>query len=480
MGLAFVPFYIRLMGVESFGIIGIFTSLMGMLAVLDLGLSQTMNREMARLSIDAQQSQRMADTARTLEIVYWVVGLMAGLAMAVLAKYIANDWLKPEHLTRGDLQQALWIMALVIALRWPVSLYMGGLNGLQRQVHVNVLMSVVATIQGVGALVVLWFVAPTIQAFFMWQAVMALVQVIALRIALWRSIPRVHDGSFKRNVLNEIWHFAAGMTGISLLATILTQLDKVILSKVLTLSEFGYYTFAATVAAVLFRLIGPVFTAYYPRLTELVSKKDQAGVINTYHQSSQLMAVVIFPITFMLAFFSKEILELWTHNPVLVLHASLLVSLLAIGNALNGLMHLPYALQLAHGWTKLAFYQNVVAVIVLAPAIYFATLRWGAVGAAAVWIVLNTGYILIGVNVMHRRLLSKEKWRWYFCDLIKPLSAVVILCVLTRFVMGQGAGAWTTAVVLMTALFATTIAAIASSSTLRSKFTVLQLWADSK
>ncbi len=138
MGLAFVPFYIRLMGVESYGIVGVFTSLMGMLAILDLGLAQALNREMARLSSEVQKSHRMADTARTLEVVYWGVALVVGVIIALLAGPIANYWLNPEQLTRGNLQQALWIMGLVIALRWPVSLYIGGLNGLQRQVPVNV------------------------------------------------------------------------------------------------------------------------------------------------------------------------------------------------------------------------------------------------------------------------------------------------------------------------------------------------------
>lgn len=480
MGLAFVPFYIRLMGVESYGIVGVFTSLMAMLAILDLGLSQAMNREMARLSSKEQNIHHMADTAHTLEVVYWGIALIVGCIIALLAKPIANYWLNPEHLTRGDLRQALWIMGLVIALRWPVSLYTGGLNGLQRQVQVNVLLSVVATMQGVGALIALWFVEPTIQVFFMWQAVVALVQVIALRTVFWRSFPHDHGGTFNKKVLNEIWRFAAGMSGISLLATVLTQLDKVLLSKLLPLSEFGYYTFAATVAAVLFRLIGPVFTAYYPRLTELVSKNDQSGLVNTYHQGCQLMAVVILPVSGVLVFFSKEILDIWTHNPNMVQHASLLISLLTIGNMLNGLMHMPYALQLAYGWTNLAFFQNVVAVAVLAPAIYFTTLRWGAVGAAAVWIVLNSGYILISIHVMHRRLLRNEKWRWYFNDIIKQLGMIIILIVFARLVLGEGAGNWAIVVVLFFTLFATTVVAIESSSALRSKFSVRQLWVDSK
>jgi len=94
----------------------------------------------------------------------------------------------------------------------------------------------------------------------------------------------------------------------------------------------------------------------------------------------------------------------------------MLISLLMIGNALNGLMHISYALQLVHGWTKLAFYTNVITVIILVPAIYLATLHWGAVSAAWIRIVLNSAYLLIGVRVMYRRLLVAEKLRRYVND----------------------------------------------------------------
>ena len=432
MSIAFVPLYIKFMGVESFGIIGVYTALVGILAILDLGLSQTMNREMARLSSMQGQEQLLADTARTLEVVYWFIAIVVMSLIYLLSDFIVFYWLNPEQLSRESLQQAFWIMALVIGLRWPIAIYTGGLNGLQRQVKVNMVLAIFTTLQGIGALVVLWLIEPTIQAFFLWQAFIALLHVIVLRITLWRSLSHDNKGKFCKQVLHNVWRFAAGMTGISLLATILTQLDKVLLSRMLSLADFGYYTFAATVAMVVFRIVGPVFTAYYPRLTELVAKKDQPELIKSFHQGSQLMAVAILPLTLILAFFSKEVLDVWTHNPEIVAHSSWLISLLIIGNAINGIVHIPYALQLGHGWTKLAFYQNTIAVILLVPAIYFATLRWGAVGAASVWIVLNCGYFFISVQVMFRRLIPEEKWRWYVDDVGKILLAVMLVTCIAR------------------------------------------------
>lgn len=472
MSLAFIPFYIRLMGPEAYGIVGVFLSLQMMLGVLDLGLSQALGREMARLSADRRNADLMADTARTLEIVYWGIALGVAAAIALSSDFIAYRWLNPADLSRESVLEALLVVAVVIGLRWPVALYTGGLNGLQHQVTVNALLVVFVTLQGAGALAVLWFVEPTLRAFFVWQALIALLQVVALRIAMWRRLPAGHIGTFRAEVLKGIWRFAAGMSGISLLAMILTQLDKVLLSKLLPLSGFGYYTFAAAVAAVVYKLIGPVFTAYYPRLTELASRDDQSDLTKTYHQGCQLMTVAILPITLTIAFFSKEILELWTRDPELVSNSYLLVSLLVTGNALNGLMNLPYALQLAHGWTRLAFYTNVVAVIVLVPAIYFSTILWGAVGAASVWIVLNAGYLLISAQIMHRRLLINEKWRWYVNDVGKLLVAPLIVVAAGRMLIATDFADGERLIALVIVLGLATVGAVISSEFLRERFLI--------
>lgn len=97
-----------------------------------------------------------------------------------------------------------------------------------------------------------------------------------------------------------------------------------------------------------------------------------------------------------------------------------------LGNLLNGLMWIPYQTQLAHGWTSLTVRINIVAVAVIVPAILWATPRYGAEGAAWVWLVLNTGYLLVGIHFMYGRILSAEKRRWYAQDLLLPLGAALL------------------------------------------------------
>lgn len=436
MSLAFVPLYIKFMGIESYGLVGVFASLQALFGLLDMGLSTTLNREMARLSVLPGKTGEMRHLVRTLEMIYWGMAVIIGIAVVGLSAPIAHHWVKTDKLSPSTVQQALMITGGVLAFQWPVSLYSGGLMGLQKQVLLNGVESGVATLRGVGAVLVLWLISPTILAFFTWQIFMSLFNTSVMSVFLWRSIPKTgHRPHFQKDMILNVWRFTAGMTGISLSAIILNQTDKIILSKILSLEMFGYYSLATLVAGTLYRFIGPVFTAVFPRFSQLVSLNDKNALRELYHKGCQLMSVMILPAAMVVSLFSSEILLLWTGNPSIVSNTHEVVSILIVGTALNGLMGLPYALQLAHAWTKLTFYTNIIACIVLVPMIYFLCIRYGVVGAASAWVILNTSYVLICIQIMHSRLLKGEQWRWYLKDVGVPWLAALIIVIFWRLLI---------------------------------------------
>jgi O-antigen/teichoic acid export membrane protein len=438
----FIPFYLRILGAESFGLIGVFTSLVALLALMDMGLSPAMNREMSRLSA-LHEPQLQANTARTIELTYWLSALLVGTVVLLLASSIAGRWLNPAQLERAQVERAIEIMALVIAVRWPIAMYTGGLNGLQKQGQLNLIVSVMATVQGGGALLVIAFWMPTIEAFFLWQAAAVLLQVLVLRQAFWRSLPAGKTPPrFDIEVVRSVWRFAAGVSGIALLATLLTQLDKLVLSRLLSLENFGYYMFATTVASLVLRLIAPVFTAYYPRLTERVARQEPTALRQDYQLSSQIVAALVLPVGGLLVMHPHAILMVWTSDTGLSTQAAALVAVLSLGNALNALMNMPYALQLAHGRTRLGVQMNLASVVFVLPAVYLASNQWGGLGAAWAWVALNLTYLTIGIPLMHRDLLPDQKWRWYARSVLGPLSGLAVGLALGYPLVGLAESRW--------------------------------------
>ena len=438
MGLIFIPLYIKLIGIESWGLIGIFATLQAMFGLLDMGLSSTLNREMARMSALPNKEQEMRNLVRTLEVLYWTIAIFVGMIVVSLSPFLAHHWIKAGQLSSQVIEQAFFIMGFVLALQMPIGFYSGGLMGLQRQVPLNVINVGMSTLRGAGAAVILWLVSPTIQAFFLWQVIISIINIFLLKVFLWRELPSAQTKAvFEKQLLKGNWRFAAGISGITILAVILTQLDKVILSKMLSLEMFGYYTLASTVAMSLTRIFTPVFYSIYPRFTQLVSTGEEERLKRLYHEGSQFMSVLILPIAIVIALFSYEILLLWTKNPIMTGKSYLLVSILTWGTALHGMMVLPYALQLASGWTSLSIYKNIIAVILLVPLIIVMTMHYGAKGGAIVWLILNMGYFFFEIPIVHQRLLRKEKWRWYWQDVCCPLSISLIIAGFGRLLLSR-------------------------------------------
>jgi O-antigen/teichoic acid export membrane protein len=110
MGLVFVPLYIHFIGIEAYGLIGIFATLLAIFGLLDMGLSGTLNREMARLAVQKGNAQEMRDFLRTLEIPYWLAGLLISVSVIAASPFIAYRWVNAEQLSPKTIQTAIGIM----------------------------------------------------------------------------------------------------------------------------------------------------------------------------------------------------------------------------------------------------------------------------------------------------------------------------------------------------------------------------------
>jgi O-antigen/teichoic acid export membrane protein len=435
--LACIPLYVKFLGIEGYGLIGFYLMLQTLLQVLDLGLSPTVNREMARYSVKPEKAAEARDLVRTLEFGYWLIGLVLGATLLAAASWIAAHWIKSSVLPVSSITRAVMLMGILAVFQWPISFYQGALMGLHRQVLFNILKVIAVTFSNGGAVLILWLVSPTIEAFLVWQISISAAQVVLIAFFLWSSLPRSErPPRFNPSIIRSVWRFAAGMSGITLIGLILTQVDKVLVSKLLTLKVFGYYSLAWTVANGLLIISSAVFNVIFPRMSAQVAASDENGICQSYHRGAQLMAVLVLPLAAVLSFFSFDILRLWTGSTETAAFDAPILTVLVVGSALNALLYLPYALQLAFGWTKLSFVAGLLSVAILIPLLFPITKYFGAVGAASMWAALNTLNMLVVVPVMHRRLLRGEAWR-YFGDIGLPLISTVGIAVLGRLVIAD-------------------------------------------
>ena len=80
ISLAVVPFYLKYLGMEAYGLIGFFVTTQAVLSLLDMGFSPTINREVARCSALGNLAEA-GKLMHTLAIVYWCIA--GGIAILI-------------------------------------------------------------------------------------------------------------------------------------------------------------------------------------------------------------------------------------------------------------------------------------------------------------------------------------------------------------------------------------------------------------
>jgi len=471
MAISFLPVYIEYLGIEAYGLIGVFVVMHTLLLLLDIGMTPTLNREMARFSAGEHSPQSIRNLLRSLEIICFSVATLIAISIWACSGYLANEWLNVEGLSIDVVVQALSLMAVVVALRFCEGIYRGALYGLERQVWYNVAYAILTTLRYAGAVVILISVSNSIEAFFVWQGIVSLISVVVFAFSVHKSLPQAAlKASFSRESIAGIWKFATGMLGITALTAFLLHADKILLSSMLPLREFGYYSLAATAATVLFMIVVPVTQAIFPRMVKLSSRDDKNQLPDLYHMTTQLVTVLTAPAAMVLFFFADGVIYMWSGNIDLSQNSAPLLSILILGCFLNGLAHIPYQLQLAYGWTSLLVKTNALIVVGLVAGIYLLTPIYGAIGAAWIWLIMNAVYLIISSHFMHRKLIQCEKWKWYFSDILLPsIGGVCVVLLVSEFYSRQSFDRLDWFALLSLTWVISTLAAILLTTSLKEK-----------
>ena len=437
IGILFVPLYINYIGVEAYGIVGAFNGITAFLWLFDFGVTTNLNREMSKF-YETADKRELLDTKKTLEIVCYCLSGLISVFLSGFIALLAFYWFNSENFTPAYLFSILSILAVSLVLQFPVAFYTGGLLGLNQQVPLNFINIFINTVKCIGSYVAVIYFEDKIHAFLIFQMLLSVVQLVILKIALGRfTAVAGYKPRFKTEILRRLKKFTSELFANNLVIILLMQSDKVILSRVLTLEDFGYYMLAyniTTMTVVIFS--NSVTNVIFPNFSRLVAQDNRDELVRNFHLSSQLMTWGMVSIATVLAFFAQEILIIWARNPAVAEKTSALLAVWAIAFGLNTLTMIPYYLQLAYGRSNISFRFNLTALILIVPALVVTSNLYGAIGAAFCWLALNSIYLFTFIPVIRNNFLSFSLKDWYFKDVFPLVAVGVAVGALFRWLVG--------------------------------------------
>lgn len=383
-----LPWYFSELGPRQFGLIGFIAMLQAILGLLDAGMSQALVREVAvRFDTTDKGRYRTASLLYGFERIYWVFALCAGFVVVLLADTIATHWLNLDGLPVTTGREAVYGAAAIFAAQFPGSIYRSLLVGGQAQIALNGIMAGGTLLRHAGGVVVV-AVWPTLSAYLIWHATIALLETLTRGRWAW-GVLRVKRARVKwdANELRPVWRLVAGMSGATLLGALTVQMDRIVLSRMVGIEQFGHYTVAATVALGALQLINPLTQAVLPRAIQM--RNDPVALRSLSGKLAGLIALLVGlgAITFITV--GKWLLDVWLRSPGVVAAIYPILAVLLAGAALNAFYNVGYVNWLAQQKIHRVFQVNAFA-LVLSVALIPPLVTWqGTIGAAFGWLAIN-------------------------------------------------------------------------------------------
>ncbi len=168
IGIIFMPIYMRLLGMEAFGLVGIMLSFQAIMQLFDFGIGTTTNRELSRYVNQPNLIQKCRSLVRSAEVIIWYIASGFIVLLFLLSDLIANHWLNINSLSHSEVSYSIALIGIAIALFWPSTFYANCLSGLEHQPLLNLNQIIFTTLRFGGVIPVLYYVAPTIENFLYW------------------------------------------------------------------------------------------------------------------------------------------------------------------------------------------------------------------------------------------------------------------------------------------------------------------------
>lgn len=432
IGIVILPMYVKYMGVEAYGLVGFFAMLQAWFNVLDLGLTPTVTRETTRFKGGEINALTYRRILRALQLIFIGIGILGGVGLIVSSKYVAEKWLQIGQLPLSVVHESLKLMAIGVSMRWISGIYRACLSGAELLVWLAGANSLIATLRFICVIPVLICIDNSPSTFFLYQFFVSFIELTILMAKVYFWLPKISQLEKVGWGLRKIFHplktsinFSLSIAFTASIGVFVTHLDKLILSKIISLESYGYFSLAVVVASGLLVISGPISAAILPRMANLNAQGRHDELQKLYGQATQLVAVIIFPASIILIFFAEQILWIWTNDLVTAERAAGLVMLYAIGNTFLTFSAFPYYLQFAKGDMSMHLLGNAIFAVLIVPLIIWLANMYGAIGAGFAWMASNVLYFLVWTKVVHDRFDTVLHRKWLCLDIL-PVAIPVI------------------------------------------------------
>ncbi len=380
VGIAVLPFLIRLLGLDRYGFLTLVWVLVGYASIFDFGIGRVLIRVVA-LRLAHGDTSGAHHAARVGLSFLLLFGLLVGGIFALASGWLVTHVFKLPPGLHDEALNAMLLLAMSLPFVMMTTGYAGVLTAHQQFRGVNIVRAAMGIASYLGPLAVAAWVVNRLDALVAFtlclRAVATVVHDLLVRRACGlRFAPVVPDAPTTRELLS-----LGGWVSVSnVVGPLLSYLDRLLLGALVPVRMVAFYATPFDLVSKVIILPGALMAALFPTVAAVAPGSDAAR--RTLVQSVRLLFVLVLPVVFAFMVLARPGLRLWLGDEF-AQHAAPVLQILAVGVMLNMLAQGPAMLIQAAGQPRLMALLHLAELPCFVLVLYLLTRQYGIVGTAA-------------------------------------------------------------------------------------------------
>jgi len=400
-----IPWLIRGLGTDRFGVLTLAWATIGYFSLVDLGLGRALTHAVATRLGSSREDELVALGWTALALMF-LLGALGAVALAAATPWLVNDLLKIPPTLQAESARSFYLLALAL----PIVVSTAGLRGIiEAHQHFGL-----ATALRVP-LAILSYAGPLIVLPFTNRLDVIVAALVAGRVVTWAAhfalcVKRYaflrHGIALRPHVIWPLLRVGGWMSLSNIVSPLMTYFDRFFIGALLPVAAVAYYVtpFEAVMKLLLFpsALMGVLFPAFAESFA-----RDRARTAQLFDKGVRAVVLVVFPVSLVLVTLASEILRVWVGAEFSHAGAAVL-QWLAVGALINSVGFVGFAVLQGVGRADLTGKLNLLELPLYVVAIWVLATRFGLAGVAMAW-TLRVSIDTLALWIMARQSLGTNR-----------------------------------------------------------------------
>jgi O-antigen/teichoic acid export membrane protein len=424
VAVAAMPYVVRHLGPDRFGLLSLAWMVVGYFGLFDLGIGPATTKFVAEL-LGKGEIGKLPELVWSALASQTAFGLAAGVVLALGSPLLVDQLLKIP----AELHPQAHLMLLILAAALPIDFASGSMRGVLAATQrfdllnaltvpassLNYLLPVVALALGFGL--------PAIVLFLVLARLASLAVLFALCFHLYPALRAWVR--FDPRLVRRLLGFGGWVSVSSVLAPILTNFEKFAVATLLSVGALTYYIPCYTMISKVAILPGALATSLFPAFSYCGAKRGNSHLLQKLSVNPvRYILLLMAPVTIVFILFGNDILRIWL-GADFSRHSATIFKILALVFFVHAFAYVPLASVNGLGHPEWKAKLDLVEAPLFMALCWILTLRMGLVGVALAKFAVTL------IDVVCLFVLSKRLVGFSFRDLTSSplMKSFAVACI---------------------------------------------------